>query len=260
MSLKTLQDAQFKATAPANGQRVLDFYASSFSDTVDSQGDTVDPHAYDAWLTDFYTLGKPLPISFSHAAMLDGTDPFDIIGFAPADREHVFADDYGLRVRGPIDMSNPTAEQVAKLVDAGVVQGASLALIVAPGGEKKQSDGSRRIMQASVREAGPCLNPADLNAYVVGLKDEGAAAALAELLVKHSTAPRALQAAHDALVKAGAKCAEAIPVKTEEELAAEQTAAEQAAAAEAEALKVSDEADAADLQFRLSLLESELGL
>lgn len=230
MTTKMLQDAQFKATQTSTKTRTLDFYAAAFSTTPDKNGDTIDPHAFDLWLATFYAIGKPLPISFAHGAVLDSTDPFAIIGSAPADPDHVWTDDYGLRVKAIIDVgANDTARQVASLIDQGIVTGASIAFVVPPGGDKKQDDGSFRIMQAMVKEAGPCLSPAEEKAVVLALKavrDELAGDHDPEpdpepedaFVLKHAASPTYIQNAHDALVRAGAKCAanEAVVEKRED--------------------------------------------
>lgn len=168
MSVKVLEQARMSVTTTEVGQRTLDFYAATFSTEPDKNGDIIDPHALDAWLKAFYAEGKPLPISFAHAAIRDETNPFQVIGRAPADPDHVWIDDYGLRVKGLLDMSNDTAKQVALLIDNGVVGGASIAFMAER--EKRLPDGSARITQMSVMEAGPCLNPANTSAVVLGLK------------------------------------------------------------------------------------------
>lgn len=225
MTVKVLENAGFKVAAgPTTKVRVLDFYAATFSDIPDKNGDTIDPHALDAWLESFYKIGKPLPISFAHAAVLDSVDPFAIIGAASADPDHVWIDDFGLRIKATLDVgANDTAKQVASLIDQGIITGASIAFTVT--NEKSEKDGSTRIMQMQVKEAGPCLSPANESAVVLALKavrdelrdelkgptninpdPQPSPAEHIELEIKHMKSPAHLQAAHDALVRAGAKC------------------------------------------------------
>lgn len=237
MSVKLLEDAKLKAdVATEQGTRTLDFYAAAFSATPDKAGDIIDPHAFDGWLLVFYAAGKSLPISFSHAAVIDGTDPMNFVGYAPADPQHVWVDDYGLRVKGYLDMADEKARKVASLIDNGVVNSASFAFSV--GTEKELKDGSRKILAiSSVIEAGPCLMSINPEAVVLALKaaptvndarallllppvedgdeplaefdnlDHEPPKAEDEAELKHNAAPAHLQTAHDALVRAGAKCA-----------------------------------------------------
>jgi HK97 family phage prohead protease len=169
-----LEAAQFKAAEMvATGLRTLEFYAAAFSKTPDSNGDVIDPHAFDDWLQAFYAVGKPLPISFSHAAVLDSLDPTNVIGYAPADPEHVWVDDYGLRVRGFIDTSSEKGKAVEWQIENGLLGGASIAYIVPPKGKTKSGVGSRITKISSVRETGPTPNPANQEAVLLWMKSEG---------------------------------------------------------------------------------------
>lgn len=163
-----LPDAQLKAVQTSTGTRVLDFYAASFSDTPDKHGDVFNPHAFDSWLKSFYAKGDSLPISFAHAAVLNSTDPGSIIGYAPADMAHVWTDDYGLRVKANLYSDNEKAMQVARLIDDGVVKGASLAAMI--GDWSSKADDVREITMASVKEAGPCMFPVNDKAVLLSLK------------------------------------------------------------------------------------------
>lgn len=171
MSTKVLEGASLKATTTAVGQHVLEFYALAFSAMPDKQGDRISPKALDEWLTKFYAAGKPLPISFTHAAVKETSDPFNIIGWAPADVDHVWKDSYGLRVRAYLETEiNEKAEQVYRLTKRGIVSGASVAYIAER--EKAQPDGSTLITKMSVLEAGPCLDPANPDAKVLSVKSD----------------------------------------------------------------------------------------
>jgi HK97 family phage prohead protease len=227
MTVKVLDEAGFKVAATTTGVRVLDFYAATFNSMPDKNGDTIDAHAFDAWLQAFYKIGKPLPISFAHAAVLDSVNPFAIIGSASADPEHVWTDDFGLRVKANIDVgTNDTAKQVASLIDQGIITGASIAFTVTREEADQANKGAQRIMEMQVKEAGPCLSPANESAVVLALKQvrdellhvepeatdvvedgEPTATEHVDLAIKHAQSPAHLQAAHDALVRAGAKCA-----------------------------------------------------
>jgi len=171
VSTKVLEGASLKATTTAVGQHVLEFYALAFSAMPDKQGDRISPTALDGWLAKFYAAGKPLPISFTHAAVKETSDPFNIIGWAPADIDHVWKDSYGLRVRAYLETEiNEKAEQVYRLTKRGIVSGASVAYIAER--EKAQPDGSTLITKMSVLEAGPCLDPANPDAKVLSVKSD----------------------------------------------------------------------------------------
>jgi HK97 family phage prohead protease len=193
MSIKTLDrtSAQLKAT---QDEGVITFYAATFSTEPDTMGDIIDRHAFDEWLERFYKAGRPLPISFAHAAVKDTLDPFRIIGSAPANPEHVSVDDYGLKIVGILDMENEVARQVHRHAKSGVIPGASMAYV--PGTEKRLSNGATLITSIpSVEEAGPCLQPANENAVLVSVK-EGRTISTATM--------DKLRAAHDALEALGA--------------------------------------------------------
>ena len=174
MSMKTVEHALVKAVATAIGQHEIEFYAIAFSKEPDHQGDVIDPGAVDEWLAKFYAKGKPLPISFRHAAMLgeSKSDPFSVIGWAPADPMHVWKDDHGLRVRGYLETEiNDKAAQVYRLAKNGILSGASAVFAVHPDDEQPQPDHSTRIMKIrEVKEAGLCLDPANEDAYLIAVK------------------------------------------------------------------------------------------
>ena len=239
-----LGDTMFAAAEVVQaGLRTLEFYAAAFSEEGDSQGHIIDPKAFDGWLPKFYAKGQALPISFNHAAMLDSTDPTNVIGYAPADPEHVWVDDYGLRVRGLIDTKSEKGRAVEWQIENGLLKGSSLAFL--PGEMSSEKAGKVRIKTIdNVKEAGPVPNPANQDAVLLWLKSEGSLdhptelpymtveefrkvllkeesteepktpeggegdvsfADMNEMITKAS--PEELQAAHDALHAAGAKCA-----------------------------------------------------
>lgn len=163
-----LPEADLKAARTDTGTRTLDFYAATFSDTPDKHNHMIKPTAFDEWLKSFYAEGASMPISFAHAAILNSTDAAQIIGKAPADPEHVWADQFGLRVKALLYGDLETAQHVIRLIDDKVVKAASLALQIrdwepAPGG-------SRLITKAAVKEAGPAMFPVNDKAVLLALK------------------------------------------------------------------------------------------
>lgn len=165
-----LEDARLKVSADVQTDtRVLDFYAATFSPMPDRMGDKIAPDAFDTWLAAFYAKGDPLPISFAHAAIREDTDPGAIIGYAPASPSNVWVDQVGLRIKAFVYTDTETSRQVARLIDSGVVRSASLAMFV--GTDVVGADGSRTITDVkAVKEAGPCMYPANPEATVLSLK------------------------------------------------------------------------------------------
>jgi phage head maturation protease len=167
-----LETAQFKASALVQtGLRQLEFYAAAFSATPDANGDIIDAHAFDEWLAEFYAAGKPLPISFSHSAVLDSLDPTNVIGYAPADPQHVWVDGYGLRVSSLIDVTTEKGKAVEWQIENKLMGGASIAYVVPDGGRTKVK-GWNLVSKAFVKEAGPTPNPANQEAVLLWLKSE----------------------------------------------------------------------------------------
>ena len=174
MTTKVLEQAFVKVLATGIGEHSIEFYAIAFSAEPDKQGDVIDPGAADEWLQNFYSKGKPLPISFRHAAMLgeSRSDPFSVIGWAPADPMHVWKDDHGIRVVAYLETEiNDKAAQVYRLAKNGILTGASAVFGVHPDDEVQQPDHSTRIMRiAEMKEAGLCLDPANEDAYLISVK------------------------------------------------------------------------------------------
>jgi hypothetical protein len=149
---------------------------------------------------------------------------------------HIWADQFGLRVKSVLYSDLSTAKHVIRLIDDKVVKAASLALQVRdweplPGGK-------RLITKAGVKEAGPAMFPINDKAVLLALKsslDDGwlspeqfqelfgldaeghmklvKAEELDDLLVKST--PDYVQSTHDSSVRAGAVC-EHEEIKAEE--------------------------------------------
>ncbi len=205
MSTKMLTDASLKAVSDvATQQHTLDFYMLAFSDVPDKQGDIIAPTAADEWLKSFYAAGVPLPISFTHAAVLDSQNPFNIIGYAPADEQHVFKDDHGIRVIANLDTdTNPTAQQVFTLANRHIVTGASVAYFTTADGQKLMKDGSTLITRIDdILECGPCLDPANEDAYVIAVK---AMEAIGQIVAPYASLQLAISLCSDVAAKAGRK-------------------------------------------------------
>lgn len=100
-------------------------YASVFGN-VDSYGDVVVPGAFKDTLADWKDSGNALPVLWGH----DMADPFANIGSVVEASE----DDHGLKVRGRLDLDNPKALQVYRLLKGRRVSQMSFAYDVLDGG------------------------------------------------------------------------------------------------------------------------------
>ncbi len=83
-------------------------YASTWTRTPDSYGDVVKQGAFAETLSEWAKSGAVLPILYGH----DITDPFNNLGGAVKLEE----DDHGLKVRAQLDLENPTAMQVYRML------------------------------------------------------------------------------------------------------------------------------------------------
>ena len=204
------------------GHRVLEFYAAAFSDTPDRNNDIIDPKAFDEWLPEFYAKGQALKISFNHAAMLDQNDPTNVIGYAPADADHVWVDDYGLRVKAFLDVRSEKGKaveyQVRRRPADRSVAGTRLSSRRTSG---HAATASTCIKSRDARSgSGPGPEPGEPGgcAPVDEVRRHDHAGARAEplpymtveefraVIQKSDPDPLDIQARHDALVDAGAVC------------------------------------------------------
>lgn len=209
------------ATAVQAGHRVLEFYAAAFTKAADKNGDVIDRQAFDGWLPEFYAAGQAMKISFNHAATLDPNDPTNTIGYAPADPDHVWVDDYGLRVKAYLDVSSEKGKAVEYQIEKKLLTGASMTYGYMPEEVKKREDGANIITRVTrVTESGLVPNPANQAAVLLWLKSEGMitpdnAPAVPYMTVEdfrqvvknEAPDPLVVQAKHDELVHAGAVCA-----------------------------------------------------
>lgn len=125
MKLKDLSVA-IKA-GPADGLAEGQFtaYASVFGNK-DSYGDVVQPGAFTDTLAEWKASGNPIPLLWGH----DMQDPFSNIGGVVTAEQ----DDHGLKVTAQLDLENPKAMQVYKLLKGARVDQMSFAYDVLAGG------------------------------------------------------------------------------------------------------------------------------
>ena len=151
-----LEDGQFVA------------YASVFGNT-DSYGDIVEPGAFKRTLAEWAEKGDTIPVLWGH----DMHDPFANIGGLTGAEE----DEHGLKVTGQLDLDNPTAAQVYRLMKGRRTNRMSFAYSVRD--SEKKDDGNHLK---------------DLDLYEVSVVQVPANDLAEVLTVKSAT---------DALVKAG---------------------------------------------------------
>src|SRR5690625_2705681 len=151
-----LEEGQFEA------------YASVFGNT-DSYGDIVEPGAFTRTLSEWKDRGETIPVLWGH----DMHDPFANIGGILSAEE----DEHGLKVTGQLDLDNPTAAQVYRLMKGRRTNRMSFAYSVRD--SEKRDDGNHLK---------------DLDLFEVSVVQVPANDLAEELTVKSAT---------DALVKAG---------------------------------------------------------
>ncbi len=159
---------------------------------VDDGGDRVMPGAFARTLTEHADTGRLIPVVWSHLWDIPPiAEPLEI-------RET----DAGLFVRARLfvgdDEDHPVARQVYTGMKAGVLSEFSFAFRVR-GFRFVEEDGEqiRELEDLELFEVGPTL---------VGMNRDTSLLDVASAAGKHGTAPKHLQTAHDALVKAGARC------------------------------------------------------
>lgn len=124
---------EVKAAGPDDGLEEGQFigYASVFGN-VDSYGDVVQPGAFTDTLKEWGSAKENLPVLWGH----DMQDPFSNIGIVSKAEE----DDRGLKVTAQLDLENPKANQVYRLLKSGAVGQMSFAYDVLEGHSVKSGD------------------------------------------------------------------------------------------------------------------------
>ena len=125
------------------GEGVFTGYAAVFGN-VDSYGDIIQPGAFADSLSEWLAKGDPIPLLWGH----DMHDPFSNLG--AIDPNEAVEDERGLLVRGQLDLSNPKAAQVFKLLKGRRVTDMSFAYHVLE--ETKRPDGNH-LLKLSLLEA-----------------------------------------------------------------------------------------------------------
>lgn len=158
----------------------------------DSVGDVVMPGAFTKTIADWTASGDPIPVVWSHK----WDDPFSHIGHVTDATES----DRGLVVKGQLDLDNPTAQQVHKLLKARRVKQFSFAYDVEDGGwGERDGRDVYELRELKLHEVGPCLLGANQETDLIAAK--------AQVLVDGTKAGRvlssknydALKAAHESI-------------------------------------------------------------
>ena len=172
---------KIKAAGPDDGlgEGQFEAYASVFGN-VDRAGEIVEPGAFTKTLGEWAEKGETIPVLWGH----NMNDPFANIGGVTLAEE----DDHGLKISAQLDLDNPTAKQVYRLMKGRRTNRMSFAYAVREGEGRK--DGYHLL---------------DLELFEVSVV-QVPANELAEVTVVKSAA--------DALVKAG----RTLSAKTEQSL------------------------------------------
>jgi HK97 family phage prohead protease len=135
---------------------------------VDSQGDIIDPGAFTDTLADWKAKGQPIPVIWSH----EWQDPFSHIGGVTDAAET----EKGLQITGQLDLENPTAAQVYKLMKSGRVAQFSFVARAAEGGWslETQEDGAvvSHLSKLDLYEVGPTLRGANQETQLLSIKSD----------------------------------------------------------------------------------------
>lgn len=162
--------ASFKAAADENGHRGQFEALVSVFNNIDFQGDRVLPGAFQKSLTKWRKAGNPIPLIWSH----DWGDPHAHIGKADPDDVEETAE--GLVVKGTIDLDNPFAAQVYRLLKERRVREFSFGYAIKK--ERKAEDGANELVDLDIIEAGPTLKGANPDTALLGVKADLEAAAV----------------------------------------------------------------------------------
>lgn len=217
--------ASFKAAADEDGHRGQFEALVSVFNNVDFQGDRVLPGAFQKSLTKWRKAGDPIPLIWSH----DWGDPHAHIGKADPDDVEETAE--GLVVKGTIDLDNPFAAQVYRLLKERRVREFSFGYSIKK--ERKSEDGANELVDLDIIEAGPTLKGANPDTALLAVKSDLEAAAV------ETKAGRRISRATEAELSALADEADKVAVRIRSLLSVQDSEGEM------EEEKTVDEADAA---------------
>ncbi|MGK5729718.1 HK97 family phage prohead protease [Streptomyces sp. URMC 124] len=161
--------ARVKAAGEGDGLGAGEFTAIvSVFGNEDSVGDVVMPGAFADDLARWKDSGDPIPVIWSH----DWSDPFSHIGHVTDAREAAG----GLLVTGQLDLDNPKAQQVFRLLKGRRVTQFSFAYDIEDGGWGER-DGREvyELRKLKIHEVGPTLVGANQETELLAAKAAGLA-------------------------------------------------------------------------------------
>lgn len=172
-------DLMVKAAGEADGLAEGEFvaYASVFGN-VDSYGDIVDDTFFDRTLAEWAEKGDTIPVLWGH----DMWDPFNNIGgvltatVIKTEESKADGEKPGLKVHGKLDLENPTAAQVYRLIKGRRTTKMSFAYSVK---DAEQKDDGYHLKDGDLYEVSIVQVPANQEAEILAVK-----AALAPLMSK----------------------------------------------------------------------------
>ena len=165
-------------------------YASFFGNT-DSYGDIVEPGAFKRTLAEWAAKDATIPVLWGH----DMNDPFANIGGLVSAEE----DENGLKVTGSLDLDNPTAQQVYRLMKGRRTNTMSFAYAVR---DSKKADDGNHLLDLDLYEVSVVQVPANNLAEVLAVKSAAAILSKAGrvLSTKNETALREARDAIDSVL------------------------------------------------------------
>lgn len=161
MLVKTLP-AQIQLAKDDSGDPEGTFEAIVSTYGVDSIGDRVIPGAFSDTLTAWKDSGSPIPVIWSH----QHSDPFSHVGELSQAEERA---DEGLYVKGLLDLENPTAKQVYKLLKGKRVSQFSFAYDVEDAAEN--DEGGLDLKALKLFEVGPTLIGMNQETHTLAVKN-----------------------------------------------------------------------------------------
>lgn len=185
--------ARVKAAGESDGLGAGEFTALvSVFGNEDSVGDVVMPGAFADDLARWKDSGDPIPVIWSH----DWGDPWSHIGHVTEARESAG----GLLVTGQLDMDNPKAQQVFRLLKGRRVTQFSFAYDIEDGGWGER-DGREvyELRKLRIHEVGPTLVGANQETELIAAKAAHVASGMKAGRVLSQKNFEALTAAYEAI-------------------------------------------------------------
>jgi uncharacterized protein len=167
---------------------------------LDSYGDKITPGAFAKTLDEWAASGNPIPVLWSHMSV----DPMSHIGFVEEAEERA---DVGLWVKARLDLDNPKAAQVYRLLKGRRVTQFSFAYDVVEGKFVEQvEDGEDSsyfaLDELKLHEVGPCLIGANRQTELLDVKSADGARVV--FTIGPDTTPETVRAAIKAAREADA--------------------------------------------------------